>query len=73
METELHIDNAPLLIAPDGLQVRPLASTERGSMAEFRLAAGLVGRTIQHQTIEEIWQGISSSGTTRDFSMRCAQ
>ena len=46
---------APDAIAPDGSEVRILASTTRGSMAQFRLAPGAVSKAVTHRTVEELW------------------
>ena len=62
MTDDLNINDVGEIIAPDGLRVRPLIATKRGSMAEFRLAPGLIGRTIKHRTIEEIWYVVAGDG-----------
>lgn len=62
MTGQMHLDDAKVVTAPDGLQVRPLLVMRGGSMAEFRLPAGRTGRTIRHRTIEEIWQVTSGQG-----------
>ncbi|MDE2447116.1 MAG: cupin domain-containing protein [Alphaproteobacteria bacterium] len=46
---------APDVIAPDGSEVRILAHTVRGSMAEFSLPAGQVSIAVAHHTVEEVW------------------
>lgn len=45
----------PDAIAPDGSEVRLLATATRGSMAHFRLAPGEVARAAAHRTVEELW------------------
>ena len=60
---EQHLDHAPLVIAPDGLEVRPLLASERGSLAQFHLPAGKIGRCIRHKTIEEFWFVTQGTGT----------
>jgi mannose-6-phosphate isomerase-like protein (cupin superfamily) len=45
----------PDAIAPDGSEVRLLAATARGSMAQFALAPRLVSRAVAHRTVEELW------------------
>lgn len=60
--TQASLGSAPVVVAPDGLTVRPLFDSDRGSLAEFRLAAGLVGRTIRHRTIEEFWHVVAGNG-----------
>jgi len=48
-------NTAPDAIAPDGSEVRILASTSRGSMAEFTLPAGRISIAVAHHTVEEVW------------------
>ena len=60
--TEIHLDEAETVVAPDGLTVRPLVEMEGGSFAEFSLPAGNVGQPIRHKTIEEIWHVVSGEG-----------
>jgi mannose-6-phosphate isomerase-like protein (cupin superfamily) len=45
----------PHAIAPDGSEVRLLATLPRGSMAHFRLPPGAVARAVAHNTVEEVW------------------
>ena len=52
----------PDVIAPDGLEVRELASGEKGSMAHFHLPAGKTGKAVQHRTVEEIWYFVMGDG-----------
>jgi len=47
--------DAPDVMAPDGSEVRILASTARGSMAQFTLPAGAVSTAVAHRTVEEVW------------------
>ena len=42
-------------IAPDGSEVRLLEASARGSMAHFRLDAGLVSKAVKHRGVEELW------------------
>jgi len=53
---------APDVIAPDGSEVRVLCGTERGGMAVFTLAPGMVARAVAHRTIEEIWYVVRGRG-----------
>ncbi len=53
---------APDAIAPDGLEVRVLASLSRGAVAEFRLAPMATGRAVAHRTVEEIWYFTKGKG-----------
>jgi mannose-6-phosphate isomerase-like protein (cupin superfamily) len=45
----------PDAIAPDNSEVRILANTARGSMAEFLLPPGKTSIAVAHRTVEEIW------------------
>lgn len=49
------LPDKPDTIAPDGSEVRLLATATRGSMAHFRLAPGEVARAAAHRTVEELW------------------
>lgn len=49
------IASAPDALAPDGSEVRILAATARGSMAQFTLPPGAVSRAVVHRTVEEVW------------------
>ena len=46
---------SPNAIAPDGSEVRILANTARGSMAEFLLPPGGISKAVAHHTVEEVW------------------
>jgi mannose-6-phosphate isomerase-like protein (cupin superfamily) len=48
--------------APDGSDVRLLASSKRGSMAHFSLAPGQVSEAVVHKTVEELWYVIAGQG-----------
>jgi mannose-6-phosphate isomerase-like protein (cupin superfamily) len=48
-------NDVPDAIAPDGSEVRILANTARGSMAEFLLPPGKISIAVAHQTVEEVW------------------
>jgi mannose-6-phosphate isomerase-like protein (cupin superfamily) len=50
------------VLAPDGSEVRVLASSPRGSMAHFTLPPGQVSQAVAHHTVEEIWFIISGQG-----------
>ncbi|MFN4143676.1 cupin domain-containing protein [Aestuariivirga sp.] len=47
--------HAPDAIAPDGSEVRILAATSRGSMAQFTLPPGAISKAVAHRTVEEVW------------------
>jgi mannose-6-phosphate isomerase-like protein (cupin superfamily) len=50
-----QISVEPDVIAPDGSEVRILAGTARGSMAQFTLPAGKISVAVAHRTVEEVW------------------
>ncbi len=50
-----QISEEPDAIAPDGSEVRLLASVSRGSMAQFTLPAGKISIAVAHHTVEEVW------------------
>jgi mannose-6-phosphate isomerase-like protein (cupin superfamily) len=49
-------------LAPDGSEVRLLASGERGSMAHFTLPPGQISKAIAHHTVEELWYILAGQG-----------
>lgn len=49
------ISEEPDTKAPDGADVRLLATSGRGSMAHFELAPGEVSAAMVHETVEELW------------------
>ena len=52
----------PDAIAPDGSEVRLLAASQLGSMAQFSLPAGKISIAVCHRTVEELWYFTSGSG-----------
>jgi mannose-6-phosphate isomerase-like protein (cupin superfamily) len=58
----LPLDEAPLVRAPDGSQVRVLLALGGGSMAHFHLPAAAVAEAVAHRTVEEIWYVLSGRG-----------
>jgi mannose-6-phosphate isomerase-like protein (cupin superfamily) len=50
------------VIAPDGCEVRILATSPRGSMAHFTLQPGQVSRAVCHRTVEELWYFLKGRG-----------
>ena len=58
----IHIDDATVVKAPDGSDVRLLAETRGGGMAQFALDEGAVARAVGHRTIEEMWFVTSGIG-----------
>jgi mannose-6-phosphate isomerase-like protein (cupin superfamily) len=57
-----QINTAVDVIAPDGIEVRNLCRTARGSMAQFTLPAGGISKAVAHHTIEEVWYFVSGKG-----------
>jgi mannose-6-phosphate isomerase-like protein (cupin superfamily) len=53
---------APDAYAPDGSEVRLLASLDRGSFAHFTLPAGQVSAPVAHRSVEEIWFVVAGEG-----------
>src|SRR6266702_8996114 len=50
------LENAPVLIAPDGSTIRPLCRLSGlGSFAHFQLEPGEVAKAVSHATVQEIW------------------
>lgn len=52
----------PDAMAPDGSEVRVLAASTRGSMAQFRLPPGGVSKAVAHRSVEELWFVTSGCG-----------
>src|SRR5262245_45019569 len=62
----------PDVIAPDGSEIRLLATevqgARRASLCEVRLPAGAVSRPVRHRSVEEIWHVTAGRGRV----WRCA-
>jgi mannose-6-phosphate isomerase-like protein (cupin superfamily) len=56
------LSERPDAIAPDGSEVRILASVAAGSMAEFTLPPGAISKAVAHRTVEEVWCIIAGCG-----------
>jgi mannose-6-phosphate isomerase-like protein (cupin superfamily) len=57
------LENAPVLIAPDGSTVRPLCRINGlGSFAHFQLEPGEIAEAVSHATVQEIWYIIGGEG-----------
>jgi mannose-6-phosphate isomerase-like protein (cupin superfamily) len=54
--------DAPDVIAPDGSEVRLLATSPRASMAHFQLPPGAVSKPMAHRTVEELWYIVAGRG-----------
>lgn len=57
-----HRSEAPDVMAPDGSEVRILAGTARGSMAQFTLPPGAVSKAVAHRSVEELWLVMAGTG-----------
>jgi mannose-6-phosphate isomerase-like protein (cupin superfamily) len=57
-----RLSKSPDAIAPDGSEVRILATGERGSMAHFTLPPGKISKAVAHRTVEEVWFIIAGQG-----------
>lgn len=55
MFSTLHLPTDLDVLAPDGSEIRVLATAERGSMAHGTLPPGGVSLAIRHRTVEELW------------------
>lgn len=53
---------APVVMAPDGSEVRLMCGVSRGGMALFSLAPQAVSRAVAHRTVEEVWYFLSGQG-----------
>jgi mannose-6-phosphate isomerase-like protein (cupin superfamily) len=62
MSTDRLLPEACDVLAPDGSEVRILASGERGSMAHFTLQTGQVSLAVAHRTVEEVWYIVEGQG-----------
>jgi mannose-6-phosphate isomerase-like protein (cupin superfamily) len=61
--TTIRVDQAPVVIAPDGSAVRPLCTLPGvASFAQFELAPGQTAKAVSHATVEEIWFVTSGMG-----------
>jgi mannose-6-phosphate isomerase-like protein (cupin superfamily) len=58
----VKLSATPDAIAPDGSEVRVLARTERGSMADFQLATGQTSVPVRHRSVEEVWFVLAGRG-----------
>ena len=56
------LPEAPDVMAPDGSEVRLLATATLGSMAHFLLHPGQVAIAVAHRTVEEVWYVVAGQG-----------
>ena len=57
-----QLAEAPDAMAPDGSEVRILAASARGSMAQFTLPPGAVSKAVAHRGVEELWYVTAGQG-----------
>src|SRR5690348_13427914 len=62
MHVTKRLPDAPDGIAPDGSEVRLLASVPRGSLAHFLLAPGQTSVAVHHRTVDEMWYFVGGHG-----------
>jgi mannose-6-phosphate isomerase-like protein (cupin superfamily) len=58
----IHVDQAPIVTAPDGSAVRILPTVGGASMVHASLPAGAVTQAVYHRTVEELWYCIGGMG-----------
>ena len=56
------VPSDPDALAPDGSEIRLLASVLGGSMVHCRVPAGSVTLAVRHRTVEELWLVLSGRG-----------
>lgn len=49
-------------IAPDGSEIRLLATVDSGSMVQATLPLGAVSLAVTHKTVEEVWYFLEGEG-----------
>ena len=57
-----RLSSQPDAMAPDGSEVRVLASSSLGSMAQFTLPPGAVSKAVAHRSVEELWLVMQGRG-----------
>jgi mannose-6-phosphate isomerase-like protein (cupin superfamily) len=62
MLTTIQLPDQHDVLAPDGSEIRVLASTACGSMAHGTLPPGGVSLAVRHHTVEELWFFTSGRG-----------
>src|SRR4051794_35682497 len=58
----LRLDDAPVVVAPDGSDVHVLLARPGGSMAGFVLPPGRVSAAVAHRSVDEIWYVLDGRG-----------
>ncbi|MCH7740372.1 MAG: cupin domain-containing protein [Chloroflexi bacterium] len=57
-----RLEDAPLVRAPDGSDIRILPAVDGGSMVHASLSPGAITRAVFHRTVEETWYCLSGHG-----------
>jgi mannose-6-phosphate isomerase-like protein (cupin superfamily) len=60
--TFIKIPESPNYLAPDGSEIRLLASFDRGGLCHCKLPANGISKAVKHKTVEEIWYCLSGNG-----------
>jgi mannose-6-phosphate isomerase-like protein (cupin superfamily) len=56
------VGDQPMVLAPDGSEIRPLLSVAAASVVHCTLPAGAVTQAVRHRTVEEVWYVLSGEG-----------
>ncbi len=57
-----RLEDAPLVHAPDGSDIRVLPAVDGASMVHASLPPGAITQAVYHRTVEEIWYCVSGRG-----------
>jgi mannose-6-phosphate isomerase-like protein (cupin superfamily) len=58
----LDVNDAAIVVAPDGSTVRILLAGSGASMARFELDPGRTSIAVRHRTVEELWYVLCGQG-----------
>jgi mannose-6-phosphate isomerase-like protein (cupin superfamily) len=56
------VGDEPMVLAPDGSQIRPLLGSATASVVHCTLPPGAVTEAVRHRTVEETWYVLSGQG-----------
>jgi mannose-6-phosphate isomerase-like protein (cupin superfamily) len=56
------VGDQPMVLAPDGSEIRPLLSVAGASVVHCTLPPGAVSQAVRHHTVEEVWYVLSGAG-----------
>src|SRR5262249_13555076 len=56
------VGDQPMVLAPDGSEIRPLLSVPAASVVHCTLLPGAVTQAVRHHTVEEVWYVLSGEG-----------